>query len=239
MYKILVVDNDMQMLELIGQLLEREGYHVLPASSAREVTTLLNTQLPDLFIIDVTLGAADGIALCRLLRRDPRTRSQPVIFIAGQDSTCDVAVALAAGGDDFITKPFAVRELTARLRAHLRRVASSIESNDLPQLQIFNKSRTVLVDGRVVDLTQVEFELLSYLCSTPSKLHSTHDLLMNVWQYPSDAGDAALVRNHIRNLRRKLELSPERPEIIQSRHGRGYTIKAQIEFVEEPSMRFV
>jgi DNA-binding response OmpR family regulator len=92
------------------------------------------------------------------------------------------------------------------------------------------------VDGREVELTQVEYELLLYLCREPDKLHSTHELLMKVWQYPSDAGDAALVRNHVRNLRRKLEIAPERPEIVQSRHGRGYTVRAQIEFADEMYM---
>ena len=105
-------------------------------------------------------------------------------------------------------------------------------------VRISDDSRIILVDGREVELTQVEHELLTYLCHAPNRLHSTQDLLINVWQYPEDAGDAALVRNHIRNLRRKLESSPERPEIIQSRHGRGYTIKAHIEFVDERSVRY-
>lgn len=238
MYKILVVDDDAQMLELIGQLLEREGYRVMTATSAREVTQLLKTQLPDLFIIDVVLRDVDGLSLCRQLRRDQKTRNQPIIFIASQNSSYDVSDALAAGGDDYVAKPFAVRELIARLRAHLRRVVSAVPESDLPRLQIIHNTRTVLVDGREIDLTQVEYELLTYLCNAPTKLHSTQDLLINVWQYPPDAGDAALVRNHIRNLRRKLEISPERPEIIQSRHGRGYTIKAEIEFSEESSLRF-
>ena len=238
MYKILVVDDDVQMLELIGQLLEREGYRVMTATSAREVTTLLKSHVPDLFIIDVMLRDVDGLTLCRQLRRDQHTKNQPIIFIASQNSPYDVTDALAVGGDDYIAKPFAVRELIARLRAHLRRVVSTMPDGDLPFLQIAPNTRTVMVDGREIDLTQVEYELLTYLCNSPSKLHSTQDLLINVWQYPPDAGDAALVRNHIRNLRRKLEISPERPEIIQSRHGRGYTIKAEIEFNEESSLRF-
>ena len=233
MYTILVVDDDVQMLELISQLLEREGYDVQTAGSADVALAMAERQVPDLFIIDAVLPEVDGLALCRLLRRNPKTRQQPIMFITGHGSPFSVTDALAAGGDDFILKPFAVRELTARLRANLRRVAQPESEEELPYLQISLGERTIFVDGREVELTQVEHELLRYLCEEPAKLHSTQDLLMNVWQYPADAGDAALVRNHIRNLRRKLELSPERPEIIQSRHGRGYTIKARVEFTSE------
>ncbi|MBZ0296919.1 MAG: response regulator transcription factor [Anaerolineae bacterium] len=217
------------MLELIGRLLEREGYRVQTARSVTEVSNILDDELPDLFLIDVYLSGMDGLELCRQLRKNPATRSLPVIFVSDQDTQCTVAEALQAGGDDFVRKPFAVRELTARMRAQLRRFRLSSD-NQLPVLRIYPDTRTVMVDNRPVELTQVEYELLRYLCLMPEKLHSTQELLIHVWNYPSDAGDAALVRNHIRNLRRKLEDSPERPEIIQSRHGRGYTVKANIEF---------
>ncbi len=239
MYKILVVDDDIQMLELIGQLLEREGYEVQSAESAEDVLMLVQREVPDLLIVDAMLPGVDGITLCRQLRRNSKIKDKPILLITGHDSPYDVTDALAAGADDYILKPFAVRELTARLRAHLRRVMLPDADEALPNVQFLNNGRAVLVDGRDVGLTQVEYELLRYLCLSPTKLHSTQDLLMHVWQYPPDAGDAALVRNHIRNLRRKLEISPERPEIIQSRHGRGYTVKARIEFVDEPQARFL
>ena len=238
MYKILVVDDDTQMVELIAQLLQREGYGVLTAYSADEAMAIVEKQTPDLFIIDAVLPMTDGLALCRQLRRHPKGKEQPIIFVTGHDSPYDVTDALAAGGDDFILKPFAVRELTARLRAQLRRITKVTDDNSVSRLQFLASRRTVLVDGRDVDLTQVEYDLLRYLCSAPTKLHSTHELLMAVWQYPADAGDSALVRNHIRNLRRKLECAPERPEIIQSRHGRGYTVRALIEFVDQPAPNF-
>ncbi len=239
MYKILVIDDDTQMLELVSQLLEREGYEVQMAQSAVEALAMVDRHVPDIFLIDAVMPGIDGLALCRQLRRNPKTKNQPILFITGHDSPYDVTDALAAGGDDYILKPFAVRELTARLRANLRRVGQAEPENLMPRLQFSKSSRVVLVDDREIELTQVEYELLFYLCQSPTKLHSTQDLLMNVWQYPPDTGDAALVRNHIRNLRRKLELSPERPEIIQSRHGRGYTIKAQIEFAGDPQSRYI
>lgn len=233
MHKILVVDDDIQMLGLISQLLEREGYEVITASSTHQLLRLIEHNVPDLFLIDASLPVIDGLALCRQLRKNPKVSSLPVVFITGHDSRYTVADALEAGGDDYIRKPFAVRELTARLRAHLRRTAKAEIADELPTIEIFADTRTVLVDKRLVDLTQVEFELLTYLCAAPSRMHSTQDLLIHVWQYPPNTGDTALVRNHIRNLRRKLEDSPERPAIIQSRHGRGYTIKAQIQYLKE------
>jgi two-component system response regulator VicR len=229
MYTILIVDDDAQMLELMGQLLEREGYEVVLAASSAEALLLVEQDVPDLFIIDLLLPDEDGLALCRRLRRNARTASLPVMFMTGEDAPYTVAQALAAGGDDYIRKPFVVRELMARLRAHLRRARSSAAGSMLPVIQINTVLRSVTVDQRRVELTHVEYDLLRYLCAAPAHLHSAQDLLLHVWHYPPDAGDAALVRNHIRNLRRKLEDSPERPEIIQSRHGRGYTIKAQVQ----------
>lgn len=231
MYRIFVVDDDTQMLGLIEQLLEREGYTVFTATNAQQVLDTIDRNNPDLLIIDALLPGMDGLKLCRQLRKNPKVAHLPVIFITGNDSPYTIAEALDAGGDDFIRKPFVVREFAARLRAHLRRTVQPEPVDDMPTIRIFPEVRTVLVDERQVDLTQVEFDLLKYLCHAPAKLHSTQDLLVHVWQYPPDAGDTALVRNHIRNLRRKLEDSPERPEIIQSRHGRGYTIKAHVQIV--------
>ncbi len=232
MHRIFVVDDDTQMLSLIGQLLEREGYLVSTATSAEQVLAAIERETPNLFIIDAVLPGMDGMKLCHQLRKHPKVAHLPIIFITGHDSPCTIADALEAGADDFVRKPFIVREFTARLRAHLRRVTPLEPVDELPTIRISPEMRTVMVDNRQVDLTQVEFDLLKYLCHAPAKLHSTQDLLIHVWQYPPDAGDTALVRNHIRNLRRKLEDSPERPEIIQSRHGRGYTIKAHVQIVD-------
>lgn len=238
MNTILVVDDEIQMLNLIGQLLEREGYRVILATSAHQALALAEDSPPDLFIIDAIMPMMDGLALCRQLRTMPLLRDLPIVFISGQESPYGVAEALEAGGDDYIRKPFAVRELTARLRAHLRRTTNHVYDDEMPTIRFYDDVRAVVVDEREIDLTQVEFELLRHLCVEPDKLHSTQDLLMSVWNYPPDAGDAALVRNHIRNLRRKLEIAPERPEIIQSRHGRGYTIKAQVQFTTRTTQAY-
>jgi two-component system, OmpR family, alkaline phosphatase synthesis response regulator PhoP len=169
----------------------------------------------------------DGIALCRKLRGQPHTANTPIIFLTGNTSSNNVVDALNSGGDDFIRKPFVPRELIARVRAHIRRSALYGEDN-IPIVRIIPTQYRIFIEDREVGLTRVEFDLLKYMCSAPHKLHSTEDLLAGVWQYPKGVGDAALVRNHIHNLRRKLEDDPERPMVIQSRHGRGYVVKARV-----------
>lgn len=228
MYKLLIVDNDTETVGIIEQYLGREGYTVLTASNARDALKIAETHEPVLFVIDTVLPGMDGLALCRKLRTNPQTVNAPIIFLTQQGAGYAVADALEAGGDDYVRKPFALRELAARIRAHLRRMSAPY-NDDMPILTIVPENLTVYVNDRRVSLTQVEFELLMFLCNAPQQLHSTEQLLTDVWRYPRGTGDAALVRNHIRNLRRKLEDDPERPAIIQSRHGRGYAIKARVQ----------
>jgi DNA-binding response OmpR family regulator len=233
MSKILVVDGDAEVLMMIEQLLEREGHEVEKARSAQAAITSLESETPELFVINATLPGLDGVALCRKLRLFPDTSSVPIIVLTERDSAYSVAEVLDAGGDDSLRKPFALRELAARIRAQLRRSATySILNNDMPTLYLSPATNCVHVDNREVVLTQVEFDLLWYLCLAPHQLHTTGDLLTHVWQYPRGTGDAALVRNHVRNLRRKLEPDPDHPAIIQSRHGRGYVVRAHIQIEE-------
>lgn len=234
MYRILIVDDDMETLSMIEDFLDREGYTVSRAMSSRDALMQIEREVPELFVINTTLaGGLDGLGLCRKLRSNPRTFNAPIIFLTEQGTNHAVAEALEAGGDDYIRKPFALRELGARIRAHLRRVSGGVVDG-IPMLRILPDTLTVFVNEREVTLTQVEFELLNFLCHSPHQLHSTQDLLTYVWHYPSGTGDAALVRNHVRNLRRKLEEDPERPAIIQSRHGRGYAVRARIQVETAP-----
>jgi DNA-binding response OmpR family regulator len=230
MYDILVVDDDPQTLDMVELVLKREGYNVMRAFSAADAMRVVEVTTPDLFVIDAVLPEVDGLALCRKLRANPQTKDVPIIFVTGRESPYDVADALNAGGDDYLRKPFVPRELTARIRAHIRR--SFYLDADVPVIRIHPDTYRVYVNDREVHLTRVEFELLKFLCVSPYRLHSTDDLLAKVWQYPNGVGDAALVRNHIHNLRHKLEPEPERPALIQSRHGRGYVVKARIDISE-------
>lgn len=230
MNRILLVESDAEVLAMIEQLLEREGYDVTKARSAQAAISALEGDAPDLCVLNATLPGVDGVALCRKLRAFPDTVNVPIIVLIDRDCVYTVADVLEAGGDDSLGKPFAQRELVARVRAQLRRSAIySAASNELPVLSLRPASSSVVIDSREIMLTQVEFDLLDFLCRSPHQLHTTGDLLTNVWQYPRGTGDAALVRNHIRNLRRKLEADPEHPAVIQSRHGRGYVVRAHIQ----------
>ncbi|MFN8451135.1 MAG: response regulator transcription factor [Anaerolineae bacterium] len=231
MYDILIVDDDAQVLDMVELVLKREGYSVQRAFSARDALETVERTTPDLFVIDAIMPDMDGIALCRRLRAQPHTANTPIIFLTGNNSPQNVVDALNSGGDDFIRKPFVPRELAARVRAHIRRATYYMDS-DVPAIRIVSDQYRVFVNDREVMLTRVEFDLLKYLCVTPNKLHSTEDLLASVWQYPDGVGDAALVRNHIHNLRQKIEVDPEHPEVIQSRHGRGYVVKARVQMEE-------
>lgn len=229
---ILVVDHDLQELGMIKSLLVREGYDVLQAHSTAEALSILDNDGADLCLVNMLLSGTDGLSLCRKIRRNPDLASMPVIFLTSPDSPYTVADALNAGGDDYLRKPFIMKELAARIRAHLRR-SMMVSNDETPLVEVNPNALTVTVNGRRVELTRVEFDLFIFLCNTPQQLHSTESLLTQVWQYPRGTGDSALVRNHIRNLRRKLEDDPDHPVIIQSRHGRGYTIKAQIQIQDQ------
>jgi DNA-binding response OmpR family regulator len=232
MYRILVADDDKAILQMVAQILDDEGYDVTEARSGEEVIVKAGSGNHDLFLIDVGLPSdMDGVDVCLYLREQPLTAEKPVIFMTGQHNTYSVAEALEAGGDDYIRKPFAVRELTARIRAHLRRSVGA-QLDGAPNLRIMPTTFQVFVDDREISLTRIEFDLLLYMAQYPQKWHSTQDLLAQVWKYPKGVGDTALVRNHVRNLRRKLEDNPDHPAVVQSRHGRGYSIRAHVQFAE-------
>ncbi len=237
MFKILVADDDKIMLQMIEQVLDQEGYDVTTAEDGSEVLDLVKDNIYDLFLLDLTMERYDGITLCRQLRQISSTAQKPILFLTGQHEVEKAVKALEAGGDDYIRKPFAVKELTARLRAHLRR--ASLTSQTLPSLHINEHTFQVFIDNREIYLTRIEFELLRFMAHTPNKWHSAEDLLGNVWNYPPGVGDNALVRNHIRNLRRKLEPSPDYPSVLQSRHGKGYTVRAHIVFDERQQTQTV
>ncbi|MBI5930171.1 MAG: response regulator transcription factor [Chloroflexi bacterium] len=224
---IMVVEDDETILETLERVLEREGHDVLGVLNSYEVLTVARESQPDLIILDMVLPGDNGLSLCTQLRKLPHLTDIPILFLTAYHSAHEIALALDAGGDDFMRKPFSTRELNARIRALLRR-ANRNKKEDVQHLMIDYNLRTVSVDQRVISLTPVEFDLLDFLCDYTDKYHTANDLLEKVWDYPSGSGDTALVRNHIHNLRNKLEYDPDRPRIIVSLHGRGYRINANI-----------
>lgn len=228
MYKVMIVDDDVNILRMIEQLLEQENYTVLKARSGLEALRIAQFDKPDLCILDVGMPHMDGVVLCRTLRTLPDMEEVPIIFLTAHNTSYTVADALNAGGDDYVRKPFSMRELAARIRAHLRRAK---QTDTTPSLQIMTKTYQVFLNQTEILLTRIEFDLLKFLAESPDDWYTTQELLEKVWDYPSGVGDAALVRNHIRNIRRKLEDNPDKPSIIQSRHGRGYAVRANIQIV--------
>lgn len=236
MTTILIVDDDPGILDMVELTLRREGYIVQRAANSAEALRSVDFHPPELVIVDAVLPDIDGFDLCRMLRELPATRNIPILFLSATRDTQTAVEALNAGGDDFLRKPIYPRELAARVRAHIRR-SVQISGGENPTIRILPSSYRVFVNDREISLTRVEFDLLLHLCRVPGEAYSTEDLLLNVWKYPDGVGDAALVRNHIHNLRRKVEEDPERPLIIQSRHGRGYVVKAEIHIGDEVALR--
>jgi two-component system response regulator MtrA len=163
--------------------------------------------------------------LCTQLRTLPFVERAAMLFLGKRPSAEAVAQALDCGGDDYLRQPFEPRELQARVRALTRRTIPKRTTTDVT-LHLDSASHSVHIGSRCAQLTPTEFALLSYLCGNPSQLHSASSLLEALWRYSAGDGDTALVRNHIRNLRRKIEENPAHPRIIVSLHGRGYIVRA-------------
>lgn len=219
--RILVVDDDEQSRALVRIALERESFGVLEASDGGEALDLIASESPDLVVLDVnlpSLGGFDVLAQMRLVH------SVPVIMVTGRDGETDRVLGLELGADDYVVKPFAPRELTSRVRAILRRSspASSEEHLDFVGLHIDLTSREVKVEGRVVGLTTREFELLSFLASSPRRVYSRAQLLERVWMSAVEWQDPATVTEHVRRIRMKIEPDRDSPHHIRTVRGVGY-----------------
>ncbi len=226
---ILTVHSDPTARKVIGRTLAREGHAVIEAADGQTAVRLVRAHRPDIIILDTVLPDMNGLELCAYLRTLPYVTHTPILFVSDRLSAHYAAQALDSGGDDYLRLPFTSRELKARVRALLRRAERQGRLTALPVLRLDASTRSVQIDDRRVQLTATEFQLLEYLCQPPLRHHNAHDLLQALWDYPPQSGDTALVRNHIRNLRRKIESDPEHPHLLVSLHGRGYLIYANVE----------
>ncbi len=217
--KILVCDDEHQILRALRVILRDAGYEALPASTGEEALDVAAVARPDAAIIDLVLPDIDGIELCRRLREWTR---MPLIVLSAVGEEDAKVRALAAGADDYVTKPFGPRELIARLQANLRRIDPDPEQSviEADELEIDLASRTVRRAGEEVHLTPTEFDLLRLLARNRGRLMTHHDLLVAVWG--SGYGeDTQVLRGHIANLRRKIE-PPDGPRYIRTDPGVGY-----------------
>lgn len=229
MTTILAVDDDAQVLRSITRILQDAGYTVQTASSGAEALELIGRQRPDLVILDIIMPEMDGLEVCRRLRADPFTAKLPIIFLTAKGRPSDVARGLDSGSDDYLTKPFEVVELPARIRALLRRAPGGALDPTADQLvvgglRLHNTRPEVTVGDRRIDLTPVEHRLLHYLMVHAGQPMSTEQLLEDVWEYPPGTGNPKLVHVHILNLRNKIEPQPDNPRYILNLHGRGYLV---------------
>jgi DNA-binding response OmpR family regulator len=231
---VLIVDDDAEVLGTIWRALSRDGHEVALADSAAKAMEKIEQQRPDVLVLDIMMPQKDGLQFCRELRADAIYQTLPILFLSAKARTDDIVQGLDAGGDDYLTKPFELKELTARVRALLRRAPPDTEAP--PDEQRFSiggitlDPRTFQVSTpgtRNIQLTSTEYRLLNHLMRHPNKAHSVRDLLTVVWQYPPGTGDPDLVRAHIRNLRAKLEPDSGNPIYVHTIHGVGYMIRSE------------
>ncbi len=226
---ILAVDDDPDVLGTLSRALRREGYEVGRASSGMEALKMLAERRPDLVILDIIMPGLDGLAVCRKIRADSQYNNLAILFLTAKGRTDDVVAGLDAGGDDYVSKPFEVAELTARVRALVRRAHHNtiIESPVIESGRLRLDSNThqlTIDDSEPIQLTATEHRLLRYLMEHANQALSPQHLLEAVWDYPPHTGDPDLVRAHVRNLRAKLEKHDSETNFIRTIHGVGYMI---------------
>ena len=218
--RVLVCDDEPQILRALRVVLREAGFHVVPAETAREALDRAAVEPPEAAIIDLVLPDGDGVEVCRALREWSR---MPIIVLSAVGDEEEKVRALEAGADDYVVKPFAPRELVARLQATLRRAG---EDQDEPAIEaegltIDLAARTVRRDGVEIHLTPIEFSLLRTLARQRGRLMTHRALLVEVWG-PGYADDTQVLRTHIANLRRKIEPAGETPRYIRTDPGVGY-----------------
>ena len=218
--RILVVDDDVALAEMIGIVLQNEGYEVVFCADGSAALTQFQENNPDLVLLDVMLPGMDGFDVCRAIRR---VSDAPIVMLTARSDTADVGTGLEAGADDYVPKPFKPKELVARVRARLRgrEDSQADEGLSLQDLSIDVAGHIVKREGRVIALTPLEFDLLVTLARSPWKVFSREELLEQVWGY-RHAADTRLVNVHVQRLRSKIERDPERPELVVTVRGVGY-----------------
>ena len=213
---VLIVEDEVNIVDIVRFNLQREGYATLEAYDGEAGLALAREKKPDLILLDVMMPKMMGFDVCRALRAEGD--NVPVIILTAREEEEDKILGLEIGADDYITKPFSMRELMARVKANIRRTAMSAGG----ALTINTDSFQVFKNGKPIELTQREYELLTFLASHPDKVFSRVDLMEQVWNYGYVGDDVRTVDVTVRRLREKIEDDPASPRYILTRRGVGY-----------------
>ena len=226
--KILVVEDERNIVDILAFNLAREGYDTLEALDGAEGLRLALAEDPDLILLDLMLPKMDGFEVCRRLRE--QGRATPIIMLTAREEETDKVLGLELGADDYITKPFSMRELLARVKSNIRRTDMLVKAApqsagnrlELGRIQVDTDTMIVYKDGEALDLTQREYELVKTLASCRGQAVSRESLMKQVWNFEGFVGDVRAVDVAIRRLREKLEDDPADPKFIVTRRGLGY-----------------
>jgi len=224
--KLLVVDDEPNIRELLSTSLRFAGFEVVAAANGREALEAAEAHNPDLAVLDVMLPDMDGFTVTRKLRASGLLF--PVVFLTARDETEDKVTGLTVGGDDYVTKPFSLDEVVARIRAVLRRTAPAEDDDAIlvvDDLELDDDAHEVRRGGEIIDLSPTEFKLLRYLMMNPNRVLSKAQILDHVWEYDFN-GDASIVESYISYLRRKIDVD-DRPKMIQTKRGVGYLLRTK------------
>ena len=223
--KLLVVDDEPNIRELLSTSLRFAGFEVVSAGNGRDALAAAELHSPDLAVLDVMLPDMDGFTVTRRLRA--AGKHFPVLFLTAKDDTEDKVMGLTVGGDDYVTKPFSLDEVVARIRAVLRRT-QPLQDDDavirVDDLELDDDAHEVRRGGTVIELSPTEFKLLRYLMLNPNRVLSKAQILDHVWEYDFN-GDASIVESYISYLRRKVDIDPDAPALIQTKRGVGYVLR--------------
>ena len=226
---VLIVEDEKNIVDILRFNLERKGYRVLEAYDGEEGLRKARTEKPDLILLDIMLPKMIGFDVCEALRKDGD--NVPILLLTAREEEDDKVRGLETGADDYITKPFSMREVIARVEANIRRTSmatpagTAAADSAMPvagDLAINTDSHQVFRAGKAIDLTQREYELLTFLASHPNKVYSRVDLMEQVWNYGYVGDDVRTVDVTVRRLREKIEENPASPQFILTRRGAGY-----------------
>ena len=227
--KILIVDDDMHIAELVSLYVEKEGFETKEVHDGREAIQMVSAFQPDLILLDLMLPGMDGFEVCRKIREE---KNIPILMVSAKKDDIDKIRGLGLGADDYMTKPFSPSELVARVKAHMARYERLVGTNQKPQndiveirgIRIDKTARRVYVNGEERTFTTKEFDLLTFLAENPNHVYTKEELFREIWDMDS-IGDIATVTVHIKKIREKIERDTAKPQYIETIWGVGYRFK--------------